>query len=147
MKISTKRKIISGALRGSSPFVAISAPAWLIAQKFPLWATEETVETSLTGAGIVLAVIAALAFRKKFFNLIRTIAKKTKDMRAATIGTAIICGAGLGLCYLITKVTPIMPDIELICTGGVLSGIGGVGLDWAALAVQKKQDDEKTEEV
>lgn len=145
MKISTKRKIISGALRGSSPFVAASVPVWLIAQKFPLWATEQSTATSLTGAGIAAVIIAALAFRKKIFSAIKTAAKKTKSFRGATIGTVLICGAGLWLCYLVGQVEPILPDIEIICMGGVVSGLGGVGLDWAAIAVSKGDKQQEAE--
>ena len=146
MTKSTKRKILAGALRGSSSVVAASVPVWMIAQKFPLWATTQSTATSLTGAGIVAAIIAALAFRRKLFALIKAAAQKTKNMRAVTIGTVLICGVGLWICHLVTRVQPILPDIETICMGGVVSGLGGVGLEWASLAVSPKKKQETKEE-
>ena len=92
------------------------------------------------------AIIAALAFHRKLFALIKAAAQKTKNMRAVTIGTVLICGVGLWICHLVSRVQPILPDIETICMGGVVSGLGGIGLDWASLAVSPKKKQETKEE-
>lgn len=143
----TKRKILSGALRGSSTIVAAAVPIWLIAQKFPLWATEQSTTVTLTGGGIVVVLIACMVFRKKLFMAVKPLLTKIKKMRGVVIGTVLVSGAILGICYLVRQIYPIMPDIETICMGGVVSGLGGVGLDVAAIAVApKKAEGEEPEQ-
>lgn len=47
---------------------------------------------------------------------------------------------------LVAGAVPILPDIETICMGGVISGLGGVGLDVAASYVLPKEKEVKAEE-
>jgi hypothetical protein len=143
----TKRKLISGALRGSSALVAASVPIWLIAQKFPLWATEQTAAVSLTGGGVAAVIIAVLIFWKKILLAIKPLWDKLKNLRGVVIGTVIVAGSILGICYLVRQVYPILPDIETICMGAIVSGLAGVGIDVAATLVAPKEDKEaKSEE-
>lgn len=146
MKKTTKRNVLAGALRGSSPVVAASVPIWLIAQKFPLWAVEQESSVSLTGAGVIAVFVAIVAFHKKIFKGIKTVAKKTKNLRGAVVGTVILSLMVLGVCSAVRRMYPILPDIETICMGGVVSGAGGIGLEWVSLAVAPKKESESKEE-
>lgn len=146
MKKTTKRGILAGALRGSSPVVAASVPIWLIAQKFPLWAVEQESSVSLTGAGVIAVLVAMIAFHKKIFKGIKTVAKKTKKFRGAVIGTIVLSMIVLAFCSAVRRVYPILSDIETICMGGVVSGVGGIGLEWVSLAVAPKKESESKEE-
>lgn len=137
MKKTTKRKILAGALRRFSPMVTASVPVWLIAQKFPLWAVEQESTVSLTGAGVIAAIIAFIALRKKIFGAIKAVTKKCKGV---VLGTVILSMLVLGICSVVRNMYPVLPDIETICMGGVVSGIGGVGLEWAAMAVAPKKE-------
>ena len=142
----TKRKLISGGLRASSVLVAGAVPIWLIAQKFPLWATEQSSGVALTGAGIVAVIVAVLVLWKKIVMWIKPLWQKLKNLRGVVIGTVLVSGAILLVSFLIKQIYPILPDIETICMGGVISGLGGVGLDVAASCVLPKEKKEKTEE-
>lgn len=142
----TKRKLISGGLRASSVLVAGAVPIWLIAQKFPLWATEQPAGVTLTGAGIVAAIVAVLVLWKKILLAVKPMWKKMKNMRGVVIGTVLVSGAVLLVSFLIKQIYPILPDIETICMGGVISGLGGVGLDVAASYVMPKEKEVKAEE-
>ncbi len=139
MTQQTKRKLISGGLRASSVLVAGAVPIWLIAQKFPLWATEQSSGVALTGAGIVAAIVAVLVLWKKIIMWIKPVWQKLKNLRGVVIGTVLISGAILLVSFLIKQIYPILPDIETICMGGVVSGLGGVGLDVAASLVLPKE--------
>lgn len=142
----TKRKLISGGLLASSVLVAGAVPIWLIAQKFPLWATEQSSGVALTGAGIVAVIVAVLVLWKKIIMWIKPLWQKLKNLRGVVIGTVLVSGAILLVSFLIKQIYPILPDIETICMGGVISGLGGVGLDVAASCVLPKKKEEKTEE-
>lgn len=139
MTQQTKRKLISGGLRASSVLVAGAVPIWLIAQKFPLWATEQSSGVALTGAGIVAAIVAVLVLWKKIIMWIKPLWQMLKNLRGVVIGTVLISGAILLVSFLIKQIYPILPDIETICMGGVVSGLGGVGLDVAASLVLPKE--------
>lgn len=146
MTQKTKRKILSGALRGSSAITAAAIPIWLIAQKFPLWATEQSASVTLTGGGIAVIIVASMAFRKRLWQAIKPMLSKIKSRGGLVVGTAIVSGAILGICYVVKTVYPILPDIETICMGGVVSGLAGVGLDAAAMVAAPKEDREGKKE-
>lgn len=149
MLTRTKRKVLSGALRGSSAVVAAAIPIWLIAQKFPLWATEQSTTVSLTGGGIAVMIVASLAFRKRLWRAIKPALAKLKNRGGLVLGTVIVSGVILGICGVVETVYPILPDIETICMGGVVSGLAGVGLDAAAMVAAPKEEngEGKKEEV
>ena len=147
MKSTTKRKILSKGLRGTSAILAGGVPIWLIAQKFPLWAVEQEPKVALTGGGVAVAIVVVLAFRKKISNALKPIREKMKSAGGVVLGTVILSAVILGICTLVRRLYPILPDVETICMGGVVSGLGGVGLDAAAMAVAPKDEkkDEKKE--
>ena len=132
---TTKRKIAAVGLRGLSVAVAGSVPIWLIAQKFPLWVTEQPASVSMTGAGLAVVILAVMILWKKIFLALKPLWQKMKKMRGVVLGTVLVSGGILFLCFAVRQVLPILPDIETICTGGIVSGLGGVGLDVAASSV------------
>jgi hypothetical protein len=143
MKSTTKRKILSKGLKGTSAVLAGGVPIWLIAQKFPLWAVEQEPKVALTGGGLAVVIVAVLAFRKRISNAVKPIREKMKASGGVVLGTVILSAVILGICTLVRRLYPILPDLETICMGGVVSGLGGVALDSAAMAVAPKKDDEK----
>ncbi len=147
MKSTTKRKLLSKGLRGTSAILAGGVPIWLIAQKFPLWAVEQEPQVALTGGGVAVAIVAVLAFRKRISNAMKPMREKMKSAGGVVIGTVILSAVILGICTLVRRLYPILPDVETICMGGVVSGLGGVCLDAAAMAVAPKDEkkDEKKE--
>lgn len=144
MKSTTKRKILSKGLKGTSAILAGGVPIWLIAQKFPLWAVEQEPKVALTGGGVAVAIVAAMVFRKKLSHAVKPVVQRMKSAGGLVLGTVILSVVILGICTLVRRMYPIIPDIETICMGGVVSGLGGVGLDAAAMAVAPK--DEKKDE-
>ena len=146
MTKQTRNKLISGALRGTSTLVAAGLPIWLIAQKFPLWATEQTTSTSLTGYGIVATIILSMTFRKKLFMMLKPIWQKLKQLRGVVLGTTLLGGAILGICFLVREVYPILPDIETICAGAVTGGLVGVGLDTTASVLTREKASKTAQE-
>ena len=143
MTATTKRKILSKTLRGSSAALAAGVPIWLIVQKFPIWVVEQEPEVSLTGGGIAIVLIAILAFRRKISGAVKPVIEGMKNRGGVVLGTVLLSAFVLGVCALVRKVYPIVPDIETICAGGVVSGLAGVGLDATAMAVSAKNDKEK----
>ena len=144
MRSTTKRKILSKGLRGTSAILAGGVPIWLIAQKFPLWVVEQEPKVALTGGGLAVVIVAVLAFRKRISNAFKPVREKMKAAGGVVLGTVILSAVILGICTMVRRLYPILPDLETICMGGVVSGLGGIGLDAAAMAVAPK--DEKKDE-
>lgn len=138
MKATTKRKLIGGSLRVTSPVVAAGVPLLMMADKFTLWVKEQSTEVALTGVGIIGAIFVALLAVTKLIQLAKPALAFLKKVK----GPWLACLIMIGLLYLMAvgaqKLYPLTDDIINICIGSAASVGAGLGMDTAAEFVSPK---------
>lgn len=144
MKAATKRKLIGGSLRVTSPVVAAGVPLLMMADKFTLWVKEQSTEVALTGVGIIGAIFVALLAVTKLIQLAKPALAFLKKVK----GPWLVCLVMIGLMYLMAvgaqKLYPLSDDIINICVGSAASVGAGLGMDTAAEFVSPKAKKEDT---
>lgn len=138
MKSTTKRKLIGGSLRVTSPVVAAGVPLLMMADKFTLWVKEQSTEVALTGVGIIGAIFVALLAVTKLIQLAKPVLAFLKKVK----GPWLVCLVMIGLLYLMAvgaqKLYPLTDDIINISVGSAASVGAGLGMDTAAEFVSPK---------
>ena len=135
-----KRKALYWCFKIASVIISCALPIWAILEKFPLWVEDHGTGSSI-GAGLIMSIIVLLiVFRKAVFDFIKD---KANLNNAPPIVVWIVL---LVLSYLLTYLSEILKDINIVFWMGLIGCAVGTLLTFIAENAFGKKKEEKTNE-
>lgn len=129
-----KGNIISVILRFAAFTVSAGLPVGAIIDKFPLWSKSEGVSVSIGSGAILIAVVAAITFRKVIFAWIKDKLGLNACPPVVFWGIGFIALLGLG------KITTIINDLTTVCIAGLVGSGLGYFLVLAAGVIERRSE-------
>jgi hypothetical protein len=141
MKMTEKKcKALYWCFKIASVIISCALPIWAILEKFPLWVEDHGTGSSI-GAGLIMSIIVLLiVFRKAVFDFIKD---KANLNNAPPIVVWIVL---LVLSYLLTYLSEILKDINIVFWMGLIGCAVGTLLTFIAENAFGKKKEEKTNE-
>jgi hypothetical protein len=141
MKMTEKKcKALYWCFKIASVIISCALPIWAILEKFPLWVEDHGTGSSI-GAGLIMSIIVLLiVFRKAVFDFIKD---KANLNNAPPIVVWIVL---LVLSYLLTYLSEILKDINIVFWMGLIGCAVGTLLTFIAENAFGKKKEVKSDE-